>query len=229
MVSAATAAATSMDLEAAQDRRHASAAPGDSGDAAVACRLPSGSLAFILSDGMGKGMKAAAESRLAIRRLRKALKAGRPAAEAIKDLNRYMISHSGRSETFATIDLTIIDKDTGNCHLYKMGAAATFLVRKGTVRRIQKAALPIGILSQAKPAHVSLKLRPGDILAMVSDGITEADRSDMSACWLENLLVSEETEQAGPRVLAEKIAQKAVSRSSYMQADDCTVVIVKIL
>ncbi|MFR2965352.1 MAG: hypothetical protein ACLTK0_02530 [Anaerovoracaceae bacterium] len=36
----------------------------NSGDAAVSCRLPDGSLAFILSDGMGKGMKAAAEVRL---------------------------------------------------------------------------------------------------------------------------------------------------------------------
>ena len=51
-----------------------SAAAGDSGDAAVACRLPDGSLAFILSDGMGKGMKAAAESRIVINRLRKLLK-----------------------------------------------------------------------------------------------------------------------------------------------------------
>ena len=43
-------------------RKICAAAAGASGDAAGACRLPDGSLAFILSDGMGKGMKAPAES-----------------------------------------------------------------------------------------------------------------------------------------------------------------------
>ena len=40
------------------------AAAGISGDAAASCGLPGGSRALILSDGMGKGIKAAAGSRL---------------------------------------------------------------------------------------------------------------------------------------------------------------------
>ena len=224
MISADMAAASCLPQAAG-----AAAAAHDSGDAAVMCGLPDGSLAFILSDGMGQGMKAAAESRTAIRRLRKALREGTPATAAIRELNRYMIRRSGSDENFATIDLTIINKQTGRCHFYKMGAATSFLVRDGHVKRIQRAALPIGIISQAGPAHISLKLRPGDILAMVSDGITEADRSDMAACWLEQMLSSEETEQMGPRILAENIAAKALARSSRTNADDCTVVIAKIL
>ena len=51
----------------------------------------------------------------------------------------------------------------------------------------------------------------------------------MAACWLEQMLSSEETEQTGPRILAEKIAAKALARSSRTNADDCTVVIAKIL
>ena len=61
-------------------------------------------------------MKAAAESRTAIRRLRKALREGTPATAAIRERNRYMIRRSGSDENFATIDLTIINKQTGRCH-----------------------------------------------------------------------------------------------------------------
>ena len=69
----------------------AAAAAGISGDAAASCGLPGGSRALILSDGMGKGIKAAAGSRLVVARLRKTLKAGMPVAKAIKEVNRYMI------------------------------------------------------------------------------------------------------------------------------------------
>ena len=119
-----------------------SAAAGDSGDAAVACRLPDGSLAFILSDGMGKGMKAAAERRIVINRLRKLLKEGFSVAYAIKEVNRIMIEESGSEDSFATVDLTIIDKDTGRAKFYKMGAALSFVVRGNKIRRISQPALP---------------------------------------------------------------------------------------
>ena len=45
-------------------------ARGISGDTALFTHLPDGSMAFILSDGMGKGFKAAEESRLVSERLR---------------------------------------------------------------------------------------------------------------------------------------------------------------
>ncbi len=52
----------------------AAAAQGVSGDQAVSCELPDGRFALILSDGMGKGAQAAAESRRLVRRLRGNLK-----------------------------------------------------------------------------------------------------------------------------------------------------------
>ena len=92
-------------------------------------RLPDGSLAFILSDGMGKGMKAAAESQAVISKLRKLLKEGVSVARAIKEVNISMIEQSGREYSFATLDLTIIDQKTGRAKFYKMGAALSFMLR----------------------------------------------------------------------------------------------------
>lgn len=204
-----------------------SAAAGDSGDAAVACRLPDGSLAFILSDGMGKGMKAAAESRIVINRLRKLLKEGFSVAYAIKEVNRIMIEESGSEDSFATVDLTIIDKDTGRAKFYKMGAALSFVVRGNKIRRISQPALPVGILPKLRLTHVTAKLRPGDVLIMVSDGITEADRNDLSAFWLEDYLMKY-AQTTGPKVLAGKIVLEASKRYLSRELDDLTAVVIKV-
>ena len=204
-----------------------SAAAGDSGDAAVACRLPDGSLAFIMSDGMGKGMKAAAESRIVINRLRKLLKEGFSVAYAIKEVNRIMIEESGSEDSFATVDLTIIDKDTGRAKFYKMGAALSFVVRGNKIRRISQPALPVGILPKLRLTHVTAKLRPGDVLIMVSDGITEADRNDLSAFWLEDYLMKY-AQTTGPKVLAGKIVLEARNRYLSRELDDLTAVVIKV-
>ena len=197
-----------------------------SGDAAVCCELPGGSIAFILSDGMGKGDRAAEESRIVITRLRKMLKDGAKAAAAIKTLNRYMIEKSGREENFATVDLTIIDKTTGKAKFYKMGAATSFIVRGGQVRRIQQPALPIGIIPKVKLSHVSVALRPGDIVVMVSDGITEADREDLSALWLTEFLREAcARDDIGPKILAAEIAALARGKYGLRERDDLTAVV----
>ena len=87
----------------------AAAAQGVSGDQAVSCELPDGRFALILSDGMGKGAQAAAESRRLVRRLRGNLKKGMSPARAIKEVNRFMI----RPDSFATMDLALLDREMG--------------------------------------------------------------------------------------------------------------------
>ncbi len=155
-----------------------------SGDAVISCRLPGGSLAFILSDGMGKGMKAAAGSRKVVNRLRRDLKSGMSVVRSIREVNRYMIEKESGREEFATVDLTILDPIKRKAKFYKMGAGASFVVRGNRVRKIQRPALPVGIIPKLQLTHTLVQLKPGDWIIMVSDGITEADRQDMSGRWL---------------------------------------------
>ncbi len=150
------------------------------GDTAISSGLPDGSLALILSDGMGKGIRAAALSRSVANRLRKNLKAGMAPANAIKEVNSYIVSHS-ESENFATVDLLIIDRNTQKAKFYKMGAASSFVLRAGKVRMFEQAALPIGIIPKIRLTHITMQLRAGDIVLMVSDGITEAGMESQKA------------------------------------------------
>lgn len=214
----------------------AAAAAGISGDTAASCGLPGGSRALILSDGMGTGIKAAAGSRLVVRRLVKNLKAGMPVASAIKDVNRYMIkqaeaaaSRLSGGEDFATVDLTVIDRQSRRARFYKMGAATSFVMRQGRVRRIKSAALPVGIIPKLRLTHISAVLREGDIIVMVSDGITDADRSDPEACWLCDYLSQTiykdycSTGRLSARQLAADILAEAQTRYGGRERDDLTV------
>ena len=267
----------------------AAAAAGISGDAAASCGLPGGSRALILSDGMGKGIKAAAGSRLVVTRLRRNLKAGMPVAKAIKEVNRYMIEQAEAAslkspggtdfangqtgsaveqvnptpgqggtdfaaeqivadeqkivdgqkvadgqrdyaeEDFATVDLTVIDRQSCRARFYKMGAATSFIMRQGRVRKIKGAALPVGIIPRLRLTHISAVLKEGDLIVMVSDGITDADRKDPEACWLCDYLsrnIYREGFDAGrlsARQIAADILAEAEARYGGRERDDLTV------
>ena len=223
-----------------------------SGDTAISSGLPDGSLALILSDGMGKGIRAAALSRVATSRLRKNLKGGMAPAHAIKEVNTFMVSHA-KAENFATLDLLIIDRNTRKAKFYKMGAASSFVLRDGKVRMFEQAALPIGIIPEIRLTHVALQLRPGDIVLMASDGITEAGREaaraileneagrevdaaaadrDIDGTWLRELLeerASAELTGISARKLARWILAETVKQYGERERDDLTVAAIKIL
>lgn len=195
-----------------------------SGDTALFTHLPDGSLAFLLSDGMGKGRRAASESREVAETLRKLLREGMPAAVAIKEVNRQMVESKREGYSFATVDLTIIDPLKGRARFYKMGAATSFLVRGDQVRRVEHPALPVGIVPKLKLRAVSVDVKPGDIIVMVSDGITEADRRDMEARWLQMALCNIPYGM-GPVNLAEAIVGLALEKYGRREKDDLTAMV----
>lgn len=195
-----------------------------SGDTALFTHLPDGSIAFLLSDGMGKGKNAAAESRQVAETLRRLLREDVPAAYAIKEVNRAMIESKREGYSFATVDLTIIDTEKGRARFYKMGAATSFLVRDGHVKRVEHPALPVGIVPKLRLRAVSVEIRRGDIIIMVSDGVTEADRRDLDAKWLQSALCNIPYGM-GPVNLAEAIVSLAIGKYGRREKDDLTAMV----
>jgi len=200
------------------------------GDTAVSCRLPDGSRAVILSDGMGHGGSAAEESRTAAGLLRRFLKQGVPAARAMKEVNRYLLERNRRKadgESFATVDLVIIDQISGRARFYKMGAAPSYIIRGRRIRKIQQPALPVGILPGIHLTHVSARLAPGDIIVMVSDGICDSGRrrAEESGAVEEDWIISflnDGKMVMGPRQLAGALLAEADRRWGTDESDDAT-------
>ena len=174
-----------------------------------------GKLHLLLSDGMGSGLEAQRESKLALRLLEQFLTAGIEAETALRTLNAALNLRADEQGSFTTIDLLSIDPESGQAELCKYGAAPTYIKRRGAVRRITGTALPAGLqASDSRITPIRFPLEAESFVLMVSDGI--ADSCDDG--WLQDLLAGWQGED--PNVLVSLVMSECQKRRSG--DDDCS-------
>ena len=125
----------------------------------------------LLCDGMGTGAGAAQESQEAAKLLKRLLCAGFPAEYALRSLNSLAVLRELGGCT--TVDLVRIQLDTGRGTLYKWGAAPSYLLKNGQLRKIGTAGPPPGLSQQARETVDRLSLGGGEVLILLSDGAGE--------------------------------------------------------
>ena len=187
-----------------------------SGDATGECRLIGGHVCFALSDGMGSGQSAREESEAAIDLLFRLYHAGMQRELIYENVNRLLLARSD-TEMYATLDAVSIDLNTGEAELLKYGAPPCYLLREGKVKPIFGEALPCGILAEAKPSVIRMKLKPNDRLVLCSDGVQDALRDGPEKTIRS---ASGAYEAMGDRIL--KAAQKSGG------SDDMTVLVIRV-
>ena len=126
---------------------------------------------ILLCDGMGTGAGAARESREAAALLKKMLTAGFPAEYALRCFNSLTVLRELGGCT--TVDLVRLQLDTGRGTLYKWGAASSYLLKNGQLRKIGTAGPPPGLSQQARETVDRLSLERGEVLILLSDGAGE--------------------------------------------------------
>lgn len=99
-----------------------------------------------VSDGMGSGKQAQAESTLVVDLLEKLLEAGFSRESALKLMNSAMVISAGE-ESYSTVDFATIDMYTGELELTKTGAAPSFIKSGKQVSVIENESLPAGSMS----------------------------------------------------------------------------------
>ena len=167
----------------------------------------------LLCDGMGTGLGAARESYAAGKLLRQLLEAGFPPEDALESLNSLM-TLTDRAAA-ATIDLAQIALDTGIVHIYKWGAAPSWVLTRQGAKRIGTATPPPGMgVAGPRMAVEKLSLRRGEVLVLLSDGITGEDLPPLSADDLE-----------GPPGI---LAQKILRREDVKTEDDATAAVFRL-
>jgi|GEM_PF-873134 len=207
-------------------RAHAGALParpGDPcGDAVYTGLLPDGRLAVMLSDGMGSGENAAAESRRTVSLLRTFLEAGLSSAGTLECVNA-LLQTRGRGELFATVDLCVIDLNSGEACAIKLGACPSLLIRSGRTVDIAGGQLPIGILDSISPGEQRFAVSPGDTLILYTDGIAddlrEGQRDWLARAALERLALA-------PEEMASALLRAAVGQ--HGRQDDMSVVVIRV-
>ncbi len=191
------------------------------GDSVAFCKRNDVSRAVLLSDGMGTGSSAALDSMMAISLTEKLLSAGFSFESSVKIVNSSLIMKS-TDESMATMDGLNVNLYTGEAEFYKAGAAISLIRSDREIFVIEESSLPLGILRNVKYSKTAAKLKTGDIVLMVSDGITAEDCG-----WINDELLSWSTNNMDD--LACHIVELAALRQDRYTGDDLTAVAVKLV
>jgi stage II sporulation protein E len=197
-----------------------------SGDNYSFIELKDGKFMLALSDGMGTVPKAALESSTTITLLEKFLYAGFDKDVALRAINSMMLLKSN-DEVYSTVDMTIINQYTGEVEFIKVGAVSTFIKSDEEVQIIKTGTLPVGILSRIDVELVKKKLKDGDFVVMVTDGVLDCNKDIVDKeKWLAELIRDMETRN--PQRLAEEILQSCLKANGGEAPDDMTVIAAKV-
>ncbi len=181
-----------------------------------------GCLAIVLSDGMGSGEAAAFQSNVVTTLAKKLLTSGFNTETCVRLINNILMTNADR-ETFATVDLCVINLYSGIAEFVKTGAASSYIKQQTDKVCVSSTSLPAGLMSTTS-ADFSVKyLQADDIIIMASDGVTDTlDRPDKNEIF-ELCKNTRNTDE-----LCQKIIERALTLSGGIATDDMTVCVCKI-
>ena len=190
-----------------------------SGDTCAVLALPSGNVMAAISDGKGSGREAHLQSRETIDLLSRLMTAGF-VPEAAVEMANTALGQQMDEEGFATVDLALVNTVSGYADFIKSGACTTYIKRGQTVKRILSHSLPAGILENADVEHKKEELQNGDMLIMMSDGISESflDEEEMMKA------IGRLGKNNSPQRLAAALLAEAKQARGSGEGDDMTVI-----
>ena len=191
------------------------------GDAAAFLETEQGNGLLALSDGMGTGDAAAKESRIAIELLEQFTEAGFDRELAVRMINSALLLRRGE-ENYATLDICHVDLFDGQAEFIKLGAAATYIRRGERIISLRTTTLPAGILQQVTPEKNEIRLKDGDMILMVTDGIVDAlGGEEKTGSWLKGKLSA--FPASNPQDMADYILREVKKERQTQRQDDMTV------
>ena len=197
-----------------------------SGDNNLISKLKDGKYMLAISDGMGSGVQANKSSNIVISMLKKMLTNGFDKEISIGLINS-AININSNEETYATIDLSIVNLQNGNIEFVKNGACPTFIKSKNKVEVIKAISFPAGVLDKIDLVVYDKDLTVGDVIIMCSDGVLESNTEyENKEIWLKNLLENIETNDINK--IANIIMQEAIDNGLGIAKDDMTVIVAKL-
>ncbi len=174
-----------------------------------------------LSDGMGSGEYAHKVSSSTISLLESFYRAKMPSALVLSAVNKLMTFN--KEESFACVDIAVVDLDDGRADVVKIGSPLGFILSGNTVKVLEGGGFPMGILDALKPSSASYTLLENDVLVFLSDGIADAFGSTTD---LYEALRS--VPVRNPQQLADTLLEKALAAYGGVAKDDMTAVAVRL-
>lgn len=192
-----------------------------SGDTHSVIKIDERRFMVALVDGMGSGEYARKISESTISLLESFYRAKMPPALILSTVNKLLTF--SKEESFACVDVAVVDLTNGQTDIVKIGSPLAFILSGNTVKVLESASLPLGILDNLRPDTSSYTLSENDVLLFVSDGVTDAFGG---AADLYETLRS--IPSHNPQQLADTLVQSALRAYNGKAKDDITAVAVRI-
>lgn len=198
-----------------------------SGDNYTFISTGDGKYVSALSDGMGTGHKACIQSKATVNLIEQFMESGFDKDTTVKLINSILVLRSN-DDSFATIDMSVLDLYEGEVEFVKVGAAPTFIKKNDFVETVRAASLPAGILSEVDVELIHKKVGNGDFIIMVSDGIIDSFKNKPdSVKAVQNIL--QEMTTKNPQKLADDLLETALNNcENNVPVDDMMVMVSKI-
>lgn len=197
-----------------------------SGDSYGFCEDEKGRFAILLSDGMGSGDKAMADSELVIELSEKFLEAGYPLEKTMKLINSALVSGI-ENKNMSTLDICDINLHTGDCSFAKVGATVSFIKRDNFVDKIVAGNLPLGIFVDMEPDIIRRSLTAGDYIIMLSDGVLEGLGQVIGEDGLYDFLCAMDSLPA--KEMANHLLNYVIRVCNGKIRDDMTILVAKVI
>ena len=214
-------------LDIAFVTRPANTVAGDYYD--VVPRGTSGKQLLVIADVAGKSMPAALLMATFQASL-KTLSATSPdLVELVCGLNRYASDHSIRGSRFTTAFLAEFDPATRALVYVNAGHNPPLRLHGIEVESLNTGGVPLGILKDAKYESGQTTLQPGDVLAIYTDGVVEAENVSGAEFGEDRMLSALRSVPGGS---AQQLVQQLMAQIEFFvgtapQHDDITCMIVR--
>ncbi|MFJ1967596.1 PP2C family protein-serine/threonine phosphatase [Streptomyces sp. NPDC087903] len=171
-----------------------------------------------ITDAMGHDTNSALLATLLVGALRRARRSGCDALAQAHSAHEALLTHS---RGLATGQLLCVELETGICELVNAGHPWPLLLRDGTVEEVRLAVnLPFGVAAPTSFRVQELRLRPGDRLILLTDGMQErgAGAVDLAA-------LIRDTRAAHPRDAVRALTTAVLDACHGSLKDDATVMV----
>ncbi len=189
-----------------------------------------GQVMVALGDVAGKGMPAALLMTHLHATVRAQVETERPILEVMRRLNKSVHMNVRGQSRFITLVLALLNGDTGEVTYVNGGHNPPYLLRgSGEIETLSEGGLLLGILPEAEYSCGTVRLEPGDILLIYSDGVTEAMSSTSEEFGEDRLReFLRESRALSPVDMVDSLIQRVREFSNRGKpTDDVTVVVMR--
>ncbi|UXU76260.1 fused response regulator/phosphatase [Paracoccus sp. SMMA_5_TC] len=186
-----------------------------------------GVAAALLSARLAALLSVSPDHNIALRQTDRGETDGHPPAEVLRMLNALMLDEI-RTDSYFTMVYGDLDHTTGRLRLAQAGHPYPILQRhNGTIERIGRGGLPVGVFPNADYEEVQLDLAPGDRLFITSDGLIEAENPRGEPLGEEGLeAILRINASLHGDALLESICWSAMNYAGGQRSDDISIVLV---